>query len=353
MLNRSAVFAVLAWTGLLLTDIGTSSAAEPTRDHPLVLSFTSVYMPTHAIIKDGVEPWARELEEKSGGRLRVEIFHPNTLCPESETYDCVKNGIVDIGCQVVQRVSGKFPIAAMMDLPFLYSSAEMASTVNQTLVEESPELAREFAETQVLAVFSGAPAQIHLTKKEVRSWSDLKGLRIGSMTPTFVPILTALGGTSYALPTTDGYLALQRGQVDGVACPYAFMVNTKMYEVAKKSSTINMSSPSQYLVMNKDALASMPEDLRRIILDTAGVKLARFLGGVIDRGVESDLKVMRAQGQLTYEFPPEEIAKGKALTEEFPRKWMENCRAAGFEGGEALYRRAQELAAQFDAGTLN
>lgn len=343
--GRRFLFTALLTAGVLCAP--QAQAASITKDAPLVLKFTSSLMPTHAAIKDGVQPWAETLKEKTGGRLLVEIYNPNTLCPEAEIYDCVKNGVIDVGLQTAQRVSGKFPLENGLDMPFMYDSAAMAGYVNWRLYEEFPELRKEFDETRLLALWAGAPAQLHAAGREVKTIADLKGIKVGAMTPSFVPILQALGAAAFSIPTTDGYLALQRGQVDFVACPYAFMVNTKMYEATRYSFTVNMSSPSLYLVMNRDIWDLLPNDLRQAVTDTTGKELSLRLGQATDKSAAEDLAFMRTQGQIIEVFPPEEIAKGRELTRHVVDDWVRDCESRGLTSARALYQRMGELAAEY------
>lgn len=343
--KKSFLFTVVLLAGVLCAP--QAQAASITKDNPLVLKFTSPLMPTHAIIKDAVQPWADALKEKSDGRLVVEIYNPNTVCPEAEIYDCVKNGVVDIGLQIAQRISGKFPLENGLDMPFMYDSSAMAGYADWRLYEEFPELRQEFAETKMLAVWGSAPAQFHSASREVKSIADLKGAKMGVVTTSLVPILQSLGIAAFSIPATDGYMALQRGQVDFMACPYAFMVSTKMYEATKYSFTVNLSTPSGIIVMNKELLAMLPEELQQVITDTTGAPFSLHIGKVTDQSVVEDLVLMQAHGQIVKAFPPEEIAKGRELTRQVVEDWIKDCERRGLTSARALYQRMGELAAEY------
>lgn len=332
---------------LLFTGAADSQAAAPTRENPLTLTFTSMYMPTHAVIKDGILPFAEELKEKSGGRLLLEIFNPGTLCPDSENYDCVKNGVVDMSVTVPSVSPGKFPVAAVSELPFLFDSCESSSYADYKAYTEIPEIAKEFNEVRLLGVFGSAPFQVHTSRKEIKSIDDVKGMRLACVSTAVQPVFSRLGAAVFAMPGTDLYIALQRGQIDGACIPNAFMVSTKSYEVAKKSSILNFMTCSQTLVMNKDAFDSLPEDLQQVILDLTGEGFSLKVGKAIDKSAADDMITMKEQGQTEFFLPESEVLKARAATASLVEAWKEKALKAGAADPEAIYHQICAYAAEY------
>lgn len=340
---------ILSVLGLFLL-IGTavdSQAAAPTREQPLTLTFTSMYMPTHAVIKDGILPFAEELREKSGGRLLLEIYNPGTLCPDSENYDCVKNGVVDMSVTVPSVSPGKFPVAAVSELPFLFDSCETSSYADYKAYTEIPEISKEFNEVKLLGVFGSAPFQVHTSHKEIKTIQDVKGMRLACVSTAVQPVFSRLGAAVFAMPGTDLYIALQRGQIDGACIPNAFMVSTKSYEVAKKSSILNFMTCSQTLVMNKDSFASLPEDLQRIILDLTGEAFSLKVGRAIDKSATDDMITMKQHGQVEFFMPESEVLKAREATSSLVDVWKEKAMKAGAQDPTAIYNQICAYAAAY------
>ncbi len=329
---------VLSFSLFLLGSVD-SRASGPTKEDPLTLTFTSMYMPTHAIIKDGIVPFAEELKEKSGGRLLLEIFNPSTLCPDTENYDCVKNGVVDMAVAVPSATPGKFPIAAVSEMPFLFDSCEESTYATYKAYTEIPEIADEFNETKMLAVFGSAPLQVHTAKKEIKTLDDVKGLRLACVSTAVQPIFSKLGAAVFAMPGTDLYLALQRGQIDGACIPNAFMTSTKTYEVAKKTCRMNFMTCSQILVINKDVFNSLPADLQQVLLDLTGEAFSMKVGKAIDVSADEDMKTMKQHGQVESSMAEAEILKAREATASLVDEWKEKAAAAGAGDPDAIYRK--------------
>ena len=329
-----------------------SPAAEYTSSNPLILKMQTMFMPAHAVIKYGLAPWAEEIKTKSGGRLIVEIYNPNTICPEGDIYDAVRDGILDIGVQATQRVKGIFPLSNVIDLPFMFPGAEIAARTFNELAAEFPELKAEYEGTEVLTFWDGCPYQLHTKDKPINTVADLKGRKIGGVsTATAVPFIESLGASALNVPLADLYVAMQRGQIDTVLAPFPTLVSAKIYEATNYSSIINALSGGVYMVMNKDVLSAMPEDLRKILLDSAGPELGRKVAAGIDRSSNEDLAIALEAGQKLNEIPKSEIQAAFASTQHIVEDWISDCEKQKGQGevARAIYNRALELSAKYSA----
>lgn len=326
-----------------------SHAQTYTAENPLVLKLTSFAMSTHPVWIGGFEPWAQEVKAASGGRLIIEPYNANTICPDADVHDCVRNGVIDISGQLSQRVKGTYPLSNIIDLPFLFPSSIVAAHVFKDLLDEFPEFKAEYGETHMLGAWASAPYQLHFRNKEIKTINDLKGLKIGCVAASIVPLLQALGASVVVVPTTDAYVTLQRGQVDGFAAPYAFMVSTKIYEATKYSFTINMSANGMPLTMNKQVYESMPDDLRKVLDDSvAGYTVSQRFASVTDDGADRDKAFIAGKGQTIHAITDADIAKGRQMCAGVVEDWYRDCEKRGKgELARTLYKRAQELSAKY------
>lgn len=326
-----------------------SFAQAYTAEQPLVLKLTSFAMSTHPVWVGGFEPWAKEVKDASGGRIIIEPYNANTICPDADVHDCVRNGVIDISGQISQRVKGTYPLSNIIDLPFLYPTALVSAYVYKDLLDEFPAFKDEFRDVRILGAWSGAQYQIHTRNTEIKSITDIKGLKIGCVSASLVPVLQALGASVVVVPTTDAYVTLQRGQVDGFAAPYAFMVSTKIYEATKYSYTLNLAGNGMPLTMNTQVYESMPDDLRKIMDESvAGYKISQLFASVTDAGADHDKAFIEGKGQKITEASEADIAKGRQLCATVVEDWYRDCEKRGKgDVARAMYKRAQELADKY------
>ena len=91
-----------AWmvAALVLALVGVMFAPLPAQDKPIELKFSSWVATVHGHHTGVMVPWAKMVEEKSGGRLKITIYPGSTLGKAVDHYDMVKDGIADMGFTV-------------------------------------------------------------------------------------------------------------------------------------------------------------------------------------------------------------------------------------------------------------
>lgn len=325
-------------------------AAEPTAEKPLRLTLSTTFMDKHAAVAGGLIPWMEEIKERTGGRVLIEYFNPNTICAEGDIYDAVRSGVLDIGGTNVTRNKGKFPLASLFDQPFVFSTATSASVASWRLAQEFPALAKEFDETHLLTLWGGAASQLSTSGKEIKTLDDLKGLKIATFSAAYLDLAQALGASAISVSPTDVYLALQRGQADAVIAPFAYMRSTKIFEGAKKSFVADMNTSGFYLAMNKDTWNALPDDIKQIFTETTGEALARRIGAATDKSNTDDLEFIRQQGQQVFAIEPAEVERWRAKAEPLLDAWVKDCQSHGHGFARAMLERARALDAELVAG---
>jgi TRAP-type C4-dicarboxylate transport system substrate-binding protein len=194
MRARILSFAVLLAFAFGLSDVDAQ---------PITLKFSHFLGPTSFFQLDVVEPWAKELEAKTNGKVKVEI-HDGTspLGKVTEQASKAQAGAVDIALGLRGAEGDRFPGSSIIELPFLVPNAALGSHALWTLYKEGA-LADEYKEYKVLALFVHNPGLIHTTSKRVVTPSDLKGLRLRSPNKTVAAALEHLGAVPVVLQVDD------------------------------------------------------------------------------------------------------------------------------------------------------
>ena len=158
-----------------------------------------------------MERWAKEVEKRTTGKVKVQTFPGGTLLPAKNIFDGVISGMADIGNFAMSYQPGRFPVSEAIDLPVGFANARVASLVLFDLIEKYN--AKEFEKVKVLTLFTCPPADL-MTSKPVKSLKDLKGMEI-RISGTSVDVLKNVGGSGIAMPQSDTPEALQKGVVKG------------------------------------------------------------------------------------------------------------------------------------------
>ena len=260
--------------GALLASLAAAANPGPAAaaEEPIELKLSHFLPPSHGIHRDFIEPWARELEERTGGRVAVTIYPgPGGLGNVARQYDQVVAGVTDIAHGLTGIPRGRFPRTSVIDLPFLTESAGQATCILRHLYPDH--LAEEFEGVKVLALHAHNPGLIHTRERKVEGAEDMQGLRVRTPSPAIGMMLDHLGATPVGLPPDQVYENLQKGAIDGTVFPWDAVGAFKLYEVLNHHLDAKAYTTSFYFVMNQDAYDALPEDVRAVIDEISGEAL--------------------------------------------------------------------------------
>jgi len=178
------------------------------------LTYSIFFPPTHAQTK-AAEAWAKEIEKRSAGNVKISIFPGGTLTPADQCYDGVVKGISDIGMSAFAYTRGRFPAMEALDLPLGYPNGRVATRVAYEFYLSMKPKALE--NVKVLYLHAHGPGLLH-TKKPVKKLEDLKGMKIRS-TGFSAKVVEALGAVPVAMPQGKPTRRSARGSWTGRSAP--------------------------------------------------------------------------------------------------------------------------------------
>jgi len=248
---------VLLCAGFALTTAPAYGQAKP-----IELTY-SIFFPAPAPQTQVAMDWAKEIEKRTNGRVKITIFPGGTLTAADKCYDGVAKGISDIGMSVFAYTRGRFPLTEVADLPLGIKSGLVATKlINAYYKKFNP---KELKDVKVMYLHGHGPGFLH-TKTAVEKLEDLKGMKI-RCTGLAAKIVEKLGAVPVAMPMPDTYDSLKRGVVEGSMAPQESLKTWKWGEVVKftTESWGSAYSTGFFVVMNKGKWNGLPKDAKRII----------------------------------------------------------------------------------------
>ncbi len=243
-----------------------AASADKASEKTYEFNYAVFFPATHLQAKTG-EAWAKEVENRSNGRIKISLFHGGTLTKAAQTYEAVETGVADIGMSVFAYTRGRFPLLEGLDLPLGYPDGLTATKVANEMVKKyKPE---ELSGVHVLYLHAHGPG-ILASRKKVESVSDMSSMKIRA-TGLSAKIVGALGGTPVSMSQGDTYESLQKGVVDATFCPIETLKGWKQGEVIDyvvDTKAIGYTT-SMFVVMNNDKWNSLPADLQDIITEVS------------------------------------------------------------------------------------
>jgi len=221
-----------------------------------------------------LDEFGKELEARSGGRIKVQYFPGRSLLNQSAMYKGIETGIADIGYTHVYYTPGRMPVTEAAGLPLGVPSAYVGAHMTYDFINKYQP--KEWSKVKLLAVHGNAPSML-ISKKPVRKLEDMKGLTIRAPGVPGV-IIKALGGTASPTPMMDVYDSLAKGVNDGVWAPWEVLKTFRFGEVTKYVTVcwqIGAAFPF-YLAMNKNSYNKLPRDLQTLVDIMSGEYQERY-----------------------------------------------------------------------------
>lgn len=291
---------------------GGNDAASPENLEEITIRIGHGVTEQHSI-HIGILEMKSYIEEKSGGKIKVEIFPNAQMGGEREMVEAVQNKTLEIAYTTTGPFTSFVPEFMVLDIPFQFKNYEEAwmvldSTVGQQLKDSAE--ARGF---KVLAFLESGMRHITTAGRPVRTPDDLKGLKIRTMEAAMhMANFSALGANPTPISWSELYLAMQQKMVDGQENPLANILDLKMYEV---QSTLTLSAhlyDAAPFVANAEWWDALPAQYQDII--STGAMMAsnvnRFLNYLQE---EEILQTLKDRGMEVVELTDAEREPFKAL----------------------------------------
>lgn len=319
-------FALAITVALAFAACGAKKEAE------ITLSYSIFFPPAHEQCKIATD-WAREIEIRSGGRVKINIYPGGTLVSADETYNGVLKGITDIGMSCFAYTLGRFQIMEAIDLPMGYPNGKVATRVAHEFYKAMSPKALD--EVKVLYIHAHGPGLLH-TKKPVANLAALKSMKIRS-TGLSSKVVKALGGVPVAMPQGATYEALQKGVVEGTFTPIETLKGWKQAEVIKYTTDCRDIgyTTAMYVVMNKAKWEALPDELKKIFAETSE-EWVDVHGKTWDRLDLEGREFSQKQGNSIIELSPEENAKWKAAVRPVINEYAKAAAGRGLPGEKAV-----------------
>jgi TRAP-type transport system periplasmic protein len=326
MFLRALLIALVAFIGssgpFLVSTAGADAITLTYANFPPAPTFPCVQM----------ERWAKEVRERTKGKVEVKTFPGGTLLGPKNMYDGVVKGVADIGCLATAYQPGRFVFFEVMDLPFLFKSGAEASLAMWDLYEKDKP--KSLDEVKVLTAFTCATASI-MAQKPVRNLADLQDLKLRAA-GTGVDIMKALGAAPEGMPMSQVPESLQKGVVQGLVSSLEVLKDMKFAEYCKFVTYTDLWVVPFVVVMNKKKWDALPADVKKVF-DDLSREQAKWTGEYVDKHADDAVEWAKKDENVQFiTLPKEELDKWKAKVENVQNQYFDRAKAAGLDGKKIL-----------------
>lgn len=257
-----------------------------------------------------------EVEKRSNGRIKPVLYHSAQLYPDRDVGKALIQGSVEMALPGSWTISGIVPDLDFPGLPSFFGiSTENARKVVDGEVGRiiNAQLEQKLRSHVVGRWHELEPLHTYATAKEIRSFEDMKGLRVRHPGSAMQALQIGQKGASpVVIPWPDVALALSQGTVDALVSTHNTVVSGKLWDSGVKYVFEDFNSRMfQVLLVNQTFWNGLPPDLKTLMTATWEEMLPVFLERI--RTNEAQWQATLVKNGMTVHAPSaDEVAKLRA-----------------------------------------
>ena len=176
---------------------------------------------------------AKLVEQRTGGRVKIEVFHSMKLGDEAAVIQKMQAGEIDLTRTNIGPVTSYVPALNAFLMPYIFRDTEhMLSVVNGPVGND---VVASFDKSGFIGFgwFDGGTRSFY-TKLPVKIPADLKDMRIRTLQSTLMlSVVSSFGAKAIAMPHGKTYDALKDNTLDGAENNYPTYDETDHYKLAR------------------------------------------------------------------------------------------------------------------------
>jgi C4-dicarboxylate-binding protein DctP len=272
------------------------ATAPAVAQQPIVIKFS------HVVAVDtpkgkGAEYFKKLAEERTKGRVKVEVYPNSSLFKDGEEMEALQLGSV----QMLAPSLAKFgPLGArefeVFDLPYIFDNyAELHK------VTDGPVGAALFKKLEPKGIVGLAywdnGFKVMSANKSIKNVADYKGLKMRIQSSKVLgDEMKALGSIPQVMAFSEVYQALQTGVVDGTENPPSNFYTQKMQEVQKFLALTDHGYLGYAVIANKKFWDGLPPDIRTT-LEGAMKDATKYANDIAKKENEDAIEAVRKSGK--------------------------------------------------------
>lgn len=213
--------------------------------------------------------FAKRVEEKSGGKIKVETYSDSQVGGDSEIFEACQGGNISFVFQATSPQVSFIPEAAVLDAPMAFDNIEIARKVLDGELFEK--LKKYYSEKGVeLIGIADQGFRETTSNKRIEKLSDFKGLKIRTMeNPYHIKFWKALGANPTPMSYSEVYIGLQQGTIDAQENPLEAIIVPRFYEQQDYLVNTNHFIHPVTCIASSKVMDSLAEEEKKIVYEVA------------------------------------------------------------------------------------
>jgi C4-dicarboxylate-binding protein DctP len=287
---------------------------------------------------DAAELFKKLAEQRTGGKVRVDVYPNSTLYKDKEELEALQMGAVQMLAPTLSKF-GSLGIRdfEVFDLPFLFENRASVQRITNGPLGREMLSVLEPKGIKGLAYWDNG-FKMMSANKPIRVPGDMRGLKIRIQGSKVIDEqMRSLGAIPQVMSFSEMVQALQTGVVDGAENPPLNFYSQKVYEAQKHLAVTNHGYIGYAVITNKKFWDGLPADIRTT-LEGALAEATKMNDNAIERESAAAMEAIQKTGRTAiYRPSAEELAQWRQALLPVHKKMEDRV-------GKALLARVQKEA---------
>ncbi|PJW14797.1 MULTISPECIES: TRAP transporter substrate-binding protein [unclassified Geobacillus] len=214
------------------------------------------------------QKFAELVEQKTDGRVKVEVFPNGSLYSDGEELDALLRGDVQMIAPSFSKVTELVPEWQVLDLPFLFRNDDDVRRVFTGEIGAELLGMLEAKKIKGLALWSNGFKQMMSTTRPLIAPDDFRGLRFRIMPSEVIEKqFRLLGGEPVAVSFDHVYRALEQHEFDGQENTISNIYSKSFYKFQPYITISNHGYLGYAVMMNQAFWDHLPKDIQQKITE--------------------------------------------------------------------------------------
>jgi TRAP-type transport system periplasmic protein len=273
-----------------------------------VIKFATQNNAGHPIVV-GMEAFKKSLEEKSGGKIKVNLHPGGTLGSDQANVSAIQGGTLEMASMNSGILGSLAPEFQVYDFPFIFANTKEADAVVDGAFGKKMHAKLDSTGVVGLAYYELGFRNMTNSKRPLVKVEDIAGLKLRVIAnPINLAWVKALDANPTPLPFPEVYAALETKAVDGQENPVTVINSAKLYEVQKYLTITNHVYNPQSVIFSKKVWDTYSAAEQKMVREAVNESVSTQRKAARDQ-VAGALDSIKKGGTLVNEMSPAELAK--------------------------------------------
>lgn len=251
-----------------ITGCGSSSSTTKTQKN-IVLKAADI-QPEEYPTTMGLKYMAKLLDERTQGRIKVEVYAGGQLGGEKETIEMTQMGTIAINRVSASPLVSFVPDMGVLSMPFLFRDSDHQWKVLDGEIGKNMLKGLETSNLVGLAYYDSGARSFYTRNKPANAPEDLQGQKIRvQQSKIFVDTINALGASATSMGLGEVYSSIQTGVVDGAENNAPSLWTMKHYEVCKYYALDEHSMVPEVVMLSKKVWDTLSPEDQKLVMQVA------------------------------------------------------------------------------------